>query len=101
MTGWRTHRLGELVEILSGFAFDSEHFSDAGDIPIVRIRDVVPGRSSTYYNGAYDRKYVLADGEMLIGMDGEFNLARWKGGPAVLNQRVCRIGASDRSLDDG
>jgi len=98
---WEKHRLGELVEILSGFAFDSEKFSDSGEMPIVRIRDVVPGRSSTFYNGEYDKKYVLRDGDMLIGMDGEFNLAKWQGGPAVLNQRVCRIAASNGILDDG
>jgi hypothetical protein len=28
---------------------------------------------------------------MLIGMDGEFNIAHWKGGKAYLNQRVCRL----------
>jgi type I restriction enzyme S subunit len=98
---WVKHRLGELVEILSGFAFDSEKFGDSGEMPIVRIRDVVPGRSSTFYNGEYDKKYVLRDGDMLIGMDGEFNLAKWQGGPAVLNQRVCRIAASNGILDDG
>jgi type I restriction enzyme S subunit len=97
---WGRHRLGELVEILSGFAFDSENFADSGEMPIVRIRDVVRGRSQTFYKGKYDEKYVLRDGDMLIGMDGEFNLARWQSGPALLNQRVCRIGASNGVLDD-
>lgn len=95
------HRLGDFVEILSGFAFDSENFADSGDMPIVRIRDVVPGRSSTFYSGPYDEKYVVRDGDMLIGMDGEFNLAKWQGGPALLNQRVCRIATSNHVLDDG
>ena len=97
----KKHRLGELVEILSGFAFDSEKFGDSGEMPIVRIRDVIRGHSSTFYNGEFDKKYVLRDGDMLIGMDGEFNLAKWQGGPAVLNQRVCRISASSGILDDG
>jgi len=98
---WGEHRLGDLVDILSGFAFDSENFADSGEMPIVRIRDVVRGRSSTFYKGEFDQKYVLRDGDMLIGMDGEFNLARWQGGPALLNQRVCRIAASNGVLDDG
>lgn len=34
-------------------------------------------------------------------MDGQFNLARWHGGRALLNQRVCRIGALDEPLDRG
>lgn len=101
MKHWGEHRLGDLVDILSGFAFDSENFADSGEMPIVRIRDVVRGRSSTFYKGEFDQKYVLRDGDMLIGMDGEFNLARWQGGPALLNQRVCRIAASNGVLDDG
>ena len=88
------------MDILSGFAFDSERFGDSGEMPVVRIRDVVRGRSSTFYRGEYDPRYVLQDGDVLIGMDGEFNRARWQGGPALLNQRVCRIAASNGNLDD-
>ncbi len=93
-------RLGELVEILSGFAFDSDKFGDSGNLPIVRIRDVVRGCSFTFYRGEYDPKYVLKDGDVLIGMDGEFNRARWQGGKALLNQRVCRITTSSEKLDN-
>jgi type I restriction enzyme S subunit len=86
-----TAKLGDLVEILSGFAFDSKRFGDSGDIPIARIRDVVTGRSSTFYRGEFEPQFVINDGDLLIGMDGEFNRARWQGGRALLNQRVCRI----------
>jgi len=34
-------------------------------------------------------------------MDGDFNRARWKGGQAILNQRVCKITAKANSLDQG
>lgn len=35
-------------------------------------------------------------------MDGEFNVAAWKGGEALLNQRVCRVSvASPEHLDPG
>lgn len=92
-------QLGPLVDILSGFAFDSERFGDTGDIPLVRIRDVMPGRSSTYYSGPYDPRYVVKQGDMLIGMDGEFNRARWQGAEALLNQRVCRIAPANGDLE--
>ena len=60
-------------------------------MPLVRIRDVVRGKSDTYFDGDYDDRYVVNDGDYLIGMDGQFNLARWNGGRALLNQRVCKI----------
>ena len=92
--------LAEHVEILSGFAFKSKQFSeDDGDMPIVRIRDVTRGYSETYYSGEYDEKYVVENGDLLIGMDGEFNRERWAGGPALLNQRVCKIDSSTDELD--
>ena len=98
---WPKIALGDLVDILSGFAFSSGSFGASGDIPIVRIRDVLPGRSSTFYTGKHDAKYVLQDGDMLIGMDGRFNRARWRGGPALLNQRVCRIASISKDLHEG
>jgi type I restriction enzyme, S subunit len=90
-----------MVDLLSGYAFESERFADSGDLPVVRIRDVVPGHSSTFYRGEYDEKFLVRDGEILIGMDGEFNRARWGGGTALLNQRVCRIASSSGDLDQG
>lgn len=101
MKNWKTHRLGELVDVLSGFAFDASLFGDSGDMPVVRIRDVVRGYSSTFYRGEYESRFVLHDGDLLVGMDGEFNCAKWQGGPAVINQRVCKISTTSVNLDDG
>ncbi|MES2432999.1 MAG: restriction endonuclease subunit S [Pseudomonadota bacterium] len=93
--------LGDNAEILSGFAFKSENFnSDKQGMPLIRIRDVVPGETSTYYDGSYEDRFVVHRGEILIGMDGDFNRARWKGRPALLNQRVCKIKAHSQ-LHDG
>lgn len=100
MSSGNKQSLGEHVEILSGFAFDSNQFADSGEMPIIRIRDIIPGYSSTFYNGDYDPKYIIQDGDILIGMDGEFNRARWRGGKALLNQRVCRISVSSQYLDE-
>ena len=95
-----SEKIGDLVEILSGAPFESERFGDEGDLPLIRIRDVVPGKSSTYYTGDYDPKYLVADGDVLVGMDGDFNRARWHGGKALLNQRVCKIVVSSPLLDE-
>lgn len=97
----RTIQLGEVVDITQGFAFDSELFGDEGDLPLVRIRDVVPGRSRTFLRGGCDPRYLVNNGDILIGMDGEFNCARWHGGQAALNQRVCRVRPADGAIDDG
>lgn len=93
-------RLEDHIEILSGFPFDSNLFSPTEGTPLIRIRDVVRGRTETHYTGTYDDKFVITDGDLLIGMDGDFNRATWSSGPALLNQRVCKVTAKPGSLDD-
>lgn len=91
----------ELCAIDSGFAFDSEQFNTDGDgMPIIRIRDIKPGVTNTYTTEAFDSRYLVNDGDMLIGMDGEFNLVKWHSGSALLNQRVCRIQSKSTLLLD-
>jgi type I restriction enzyme S subunit len=93
-------RLGDHVKFLSGFAFKSKLFNDDGlGLPVVRIRDVVRGHSETFYSGEYDDRYVVERGEYLIGMDGEFNLARWRSDRALLNQRVCKVDSLSDDVD--
>lgn len=86
-----TKLLPEVCKIQYGFAFDSAKFSDSKGTPLVRIRDVVRGYSETYTDEKCSDAYIVQNGDMLIGMDGEFNIARWNGGHALLNQRVCKL----------
>lgn len=83
--------LPEVCTIQYGFPFDSSKFCSAEGVPLVRIRDVVRGYSETYTTETAGENYIVKDGDLLIGMDGEFNIAYWKGGRAYLNQRVCRL----------
>lgn len=93
-------QLGTLVKITSGFAFKSNLFNtNHNGLPLIRIRDVVRGYSDTYYEGEYKTEYLIQNGDALIGMDGEFNLALWNGGKALLNQRVCKIQSINERLD--
>ena len=89
-------KLTDLCTIQYGYAFDSESFTSDNDyMPLVRIRDVKRGFSETFYTGDFSPEYVIHSGDLLVGMDGEFNIARWKSGDALLNQRVCKITAAD------
>lgn len=85
-------RLADICDIQYGYAFDSKCFTEDSSYPqLVRIRDVKRGYSETYYSGNYPDEYILSEGDLLIGMDGEFNIARWKCSGALLNQRVCKL----------
>lgn len=92
--------IGDFISILSGYAFKSELFNEDGHgIPIIRIRDVGKEKSSTYYSGSFPDEYIINNGDYLIGLDGEFRIAQWQGGKALLNQRVCKINTDEQKLN--
>jgi len=86
-------RLPDVCDLQYGFAFNADLFTTdvSKGMPLVRIRDVVRGFSETYTLEPFPENYLVHDGDILIGMDGEFNIARWHGGTAALNQRVCKL----------
>lgn len=89
---WQLRALGDLLAVQNGFAFSSKKFSETKGVPLIRIRDLKnDGASAVKFDGEYDPSYLIDDGDLLIGMDGEFVCYEWAGGPALLNQRVCRL----------
>ena len=94
-------KLTDICEIQYGYAFDSTCFTEDNSYPpLVRIRDVKRGYSETFYLGRYPEKYVVHNGDLLVGMDGEFNIARWKSADALLNQRVCKLTAKEGNNEE-
>jgi type I restriction enzyme, S subunit len=100
--GWERTRLSEVAEIISGFAFKSAQFVplERGGMPLIRIRDVGREGTETGYTGEYEERYVVNPGDLLVGMDGDFRVARWTGPQALLNQRVCKIVLRDEDRYD-
>lgn len=89
---WPTKRLGDVLSIQNGFAFDSGRFNDSGQgVPLIRIRNLASSRTDTCYDGSFGPEYTVGRGDFLIGMDGEFRCYKWQGPDALLNQRVCRL----------
>ena len=101
---WCWIELGKLTSMKSGFPFDSKRFTrskSANARPLIRIRDVVNGATETYTDQECPKEYVIKKGEILIGMDGDFNVGKWQSEDALLNQRVCCIqSCSSLYLDD-
>ena len=98
---WLRIELKDIAEVLNGFAFSSSHFNNDGiGLPLIRIRDVIEGHTTTYYNGNYEDIYLVNKNEILVGMDGDFNLGLWKSLPSLLNQRVCKISVKNDNYYD-
>ncbi len=91
---WCWIELGKLTSVKSGFPFDSKRFKRSkseNTRPLIRIRDVVNGVTETYTDQECSEEYIIKKGEILIGMDGDFNVGKWQSEDALLNQRVCCI----------
>jgi type I restriction enzyme S subunit len=90
--GWVWTRLGNICRVQAGFAFKSAAFvqSDKG-IPLIRIRDITQDHTQVNYLGDYREEFLVNTGDYLVGMDGNFTVAKWRGRRALLNQRVSRL----------
>lgn len=96
---WGTARIGDKFKVINGYPFDSERFSLTDGVPLVRIRDINDASTEVFYNGPPVDVATINRGDVIIGMDGDFNVARWKGGKAYLNQRLCVLRSSDAILE--
>lgn len=96
---WEWVKVFDCVDIIYGYPFDSNLFNEIGEgYPLIRIRDILPSNSNTYTTEKADERYIIRKGDMLVGMDGNFNVRFWNSIPAYLNQRVCKIKAKEHIL---
>lgn len=57
----------------------------------MRNRDLRADDQVIYFSGPVPDGYSISNGDVLVGMDGEFEPVLWNKGPALLNQRVGRL----------
>lgn len=117
MSQWRECKLGEVVEVINGYAFKSEDFANMG-IPVIKIKNVAAGRLDMSEYQCYPleltsniEKVVINKNDILIAMTGShiaqpssmvgkvarYNLIH----KALLNQRVGKIISKDlKRLDE-
>ena len=96
---WRWTLLIDVASILYGFPFNSEKFNEVHvGKPLIRIRDILAGKTNTYTDEWCPTQYKITAGDMLIGMDGNFQVGFWQSEDAWLNQRVCKIATNDDFL---
>ena len=90
--GWISVSLGRLANPQAGFAFKASLFNQNGiGLPIIRVRDVGFNAPATHYSGEYRDEFIVTRGDWLVAMDGDFRVAMWESGTALLNQRVTRL----------
>lgn len=99
-------KLGDVCEVLNGFAFKSDQYVESG-IRIIRIANVQKGyiedSSPTFYpmDSVEAKKYQLKENDLLMSLTGNVGrvgLLTSNFLPAALNQRVACLRIKDRSI---
>lgn len=90
--GWKREKLVDIADVQYGFAFDGSLFnSDGNGMPIIRIRNIPDGITKDYTTEEADEQYIVKNGDIVVGMDGEFHINSWSGADSYLVQRTCCI----------
>ena len=90
--GWEVRHVKDVATVTYGFPFASEKFNtDGNGNPVIRIRDIPEGFSSTFTVEDAEPEYHVKNGHILVGMDGDFHMCIWSSGHAFQNQRVGRF----------
>ncbi len=96
---WDVKLVKNLASIVNGYPFDSDLFDAAEGSPLIRIRDLNKSEAETFYKGDFIEAAAITSDDVLIGMDGDFNVGRWRGeGRALLNQRMCCVRGKSKVL---
>lgn len=90
--GWKKEKLTDIANIQYGYAFDGSLFNtQRKGMPIIRIRNIPNGTTDDYTTQEADEQYIVLNGDIIVGMDGEFHINSWSGNIAYLVQRTCKI----------
>ena len=85
-------RIRFLAELRNGFPFASGTFTNEPLTPLIRIRDIKSTSFNTFVpRWAIPDEAIAKDGDIIIGMDGDFNSILWTRGEAAINQRVASL----------
>lgn len=77
MSKWKTYRLGEICDLVAGFAFKSNHFGNYAN-QVIKIADIQPpivkkelmGVDLSTYDANKLKKYIVSRGDFVLAMTG-------------------------------
>jgi type I restriction enzyme S subunit len=90
--GWAPSKLNNFAHVKYGAPFASKLFNTSGvGKPLIRIRDLKNQMIATWTPEDSPKGFLVKAGELLVGMDGEFNPTLWFGEDSLVNQRICLV----------
>ncbi|WP_148689969.1 restriction endonuclease subunit S [Cuniculiplasma divulgatum] len=88
---WEAKPLSKVATYINGMAFKPSEWRNSG-IPIVRIENLNSINASfNYYQGKFDSRYLLGNGEILLSWSASLGVYIWNRGKALLNQHIFKV----------
>ena len=83
--------LKEVATFLNGYAFKPSDWSKEG-LPIIRIQNLTgTNKEFNYYNGKYNEKYIIENGDILISWSASLGIFLWENMRGILNQHIFKV----------
>lgn len=93
-------KLSDICSFVSGNAWKASEFTDEG-IPIIRINNMNTNDNDfVYWQGDYDKRYLINKGDLLVSLSGTIKTFQWNGPESLLNQRIVKVVANPETNQD-
>ena len=90
--GWVHETIYSFANVVYGAPFASNQFNTENEgVPLIRIRDLSTHNPRVSTRQIHKKGHLINPGDIIVGMDGAFQLEIWKGPTSWLNQRVCHF----------
>ena len=89
---WEEDSIYRYVDVIYGAPYKSELFNNDGyGLPLIRIRDLKTNNPQVFTTEILPNSESINPGDIVVGMDAEFEPYIWFGEKGLLNQRVCKF----------
>jgi type I restriction enzyme, S subunit len=91
---WETKEIRQVCKLINGRGFKPHEWKRSG-LPIIRIQNLNGSDEFNYYDGLYDRKLEVNEGQLLFAWSGSrgtsFGPHVWKGDRGLLNYHTWKV----------
>ncbi|MEX0336808.1 restriction endonuclease subunit S [Vibrio tubiashii] len=99
---WRCLRIEQICNLINGRGFKPHEWGLDG-LPIIRIQNLNGSQDFNFFDGAYDKKLEIEEGQLLFAWSGSrgtsFGPHIWHGQKALLNYHTWKVVKTDDSVD--
>jgi type I restriction enzyme S subunit len=100
---WRRLQVRDVCRLINGRGFKPHEWSDRG-LPIIRIQNLNGSSQFNYFQGRFDPKILVKNGQLLFAWSGSrgtsFGPHIWLGPDAVLNYHTWKVAPNELMAND-